>query len=221
MSEGSYFLFVDVETTGLSATDRIVSLGAIGLDTALVQGSRFELEMAHLVFNPGIPCHPRASAVHGWTDDVLSRQPDFSESAADLSRLFNKATTIVAHNAKFDTGFIYRELIRAGQTLPHAPFRCTMEAWRNRYGTTGKLDDAIATLGLSRAGRTHGAFEDAWYAMVLWCALQDVEFPKPTPPEFPPTNYVPHCEDSQRAPAAPNLQEARQGLLRRLLNLIR
>ena len=67
--------FFDVETTGLTGQDRIVSLGLLYIDDVerLAQGER-TADSVHLLFNPGRASHPAASKVHGYRDEVLALQ---------------------------------------------------------------------------------------------------------------------------------------------------
>ena len=62
---------VDIETTGLTAADRIVSLAAILVDTRDLAAGGFDLKHLHIVVDPGRPSHPEAERVHGYADQVL------------------------------------------------------------------------------------------------------------------------------------------------------
>lgn len=163
-------LFVDVETTGLGADDRIVSLGAILLDTPALANGKLEIEWAHLVFDPGRKSHPRAEAVHGWSDWVLRHQEFFGEGATTISNLFEKAELVVAHNAEFDMDFISAEFADCGVPLPVRPVYCTMQGHRRLSEGSASLNAVARHLGLARAGARHGALEDAWLAMMIYLA---------------------------------------------------
>jgi DNA polymerase III epsilon subunit-like protein len=54
---------------------------------------------------------PAAVEVHGLTNKFLSQFPPFSVKAPDLLAFINGAT-LVAHNAKFDRGFLEAEFER-------------------------------------------------------------------------------------------------------------
>lgn len=194
MLSNGYVVFVDVETTGVTTSDRVVSLGIIGMDTNEIVDHTYPLSLAHLIFNPGIPCHPHASRVHGWSDEVLSYQPTFQESIDGVMEILGKADLIVAHNADFDRGFLSRELDRANKPRLTAPFACTMRGWREIYGSTGRMDHILSRMGIARARSQHGAFEDAWYAMLVWLYMRGVTLPDVPLPDVPPSNFR-SCRD--------------------------
>ena len=125
-------LFTDVETTGLHSSDRIVSIGLILLDLARLRGGDATMSANHLVFDPGKKSHPRAEAVHGYSDWTLRHQETFADYAPDLWQRFSGGTLTVAHNAPFDQSFIEREFRLVGHDGPPPlpAFFCTMEAYR-------------------------------------------------------------------------------------------
>ena len=53
--------FVDVETTGLSAEDRIVSFAAILVETAQLVENQFSLKHVHIICDPGRLSYPLIS----------------------------------------------------------------------------------------------------------------------------------------------------------------
>ena len=157
---------VDVETTGLSDDDRIVSLGAILLDPATRS-----IDGRHLIFNPERGCHPRARAVHGYDDYALRKQDRFVDHAEDISSFIGSADRIVGHNLAFDFGFIESELLRTGKPPLSADEWCTMNAHRaSGIGGSASLTRIAKTLGLQRVGSKHGAIEDAWLTLHVFLA---------------------------------------------------
>lgn len=163
--------FVDVETTGLSSEDRVVSIGAFWIASRSLCDPIFPVSFAHMIFNPGRPSHPRATQVHGYSDWLLSHQDRFEIYAADVREFLCDAELIVAHNAEFDLGFINAELVRANKPAINRSSFCTMSACQNR-GMHASLEAVCKNLGLKRAGRSHGALEDAWLAMMVYLWLQ-------------------------------------------------
>jgi DNA polymerase III subunit epsilon len=163
-------LAFDVETTGITREDRVVSLGAILLNTTSLEGSGpWRLEHLHLVFNPGRPCHPRARAVHGFDDRTLGHQEPFAARAAEVARLFARAGVAVAHNLHFDLRFVNGELAAAGMAPIACACACSVRAHRAAgYPGSAGLDAASARLGLARAGSRHGALEDAWLSLMVY-----------------------------------------------------
>ena len=74
---------LDVEATGLSAGDRMVSVGAVALATASLAAGRPEIVCHHLVVDPGRTSHPAALAVHGYDDWLLRHQDTAAQQALD------------------------------------------------------------------------------------------------------------------------------------------
>ena len=156
----------DTETTGCAGHDRVVSLGAVRLDGALEPEATL-----HLVFAPGVRCHPMAARVHGMSDAYLARQPPFAAHAAEIADFFGGARGC-AHNLAFDRRMLGGEFDRLGLDRPWKGEVCTMLSWRRkRPGQRAGLDHACAALGLSREGSLHGALEDAWLAATILRAL--------------------------------------------------
>src|SRR5688500_15647377 len=110
---------VDLETTGTRpAVDRITEIGVLE-----VQGLEVRSEWSTLV-NPGIKVPSEIEALTGITQPMLAGAPPFAELAADLhERLAGRV--FVAHNARFDYGFLRREFDRAGIKF-HARAVCSV-----------------------------------------------------------------------------------------------
>src|SRR3569833_2914446 len=98
----SYFprlAFVDLETTGgAAAQDRITEVGIIVVDA---EGVR---EWSSLV-NPGMHIPEFIQSLTGISNDMVEQAPTFAELADQLhARL--AARIFIAHNARFDHGFL-------------------------------------------------------------------------------------------------------------------
>ncbi len=170
-------VFVDVETTGLYSSDRVVSLGVVELDGAALRRGRLDAELMHLIFDPGKKSHPQAEAVHGYDDWLLRHQESFGEYAELLRPRFERADIIVAHNASFDERFIRQEFDGAGIVLNAPAFHCTMQQYRRSHNGRAGLDAVLGRMGLSRQGSRHGALEDAWLSMCVYLWLAGVDHP--------------------------------------------
>jgi DNA polymerase-3 subunit epsilon len=171
-------LFVDVETTGLTYDDRVITLGYVELDLALLQAGESAFSTGHMIFNPGRPSNPFAAAVHGYDDWTLKYQPDFSVHADELVAPFERAELIIAHNAAFDERFMRTEFSLCGHTLAPARFGCTMRAYKTRHARPGGLDKVLDHMGLKSRGKQHGALEDAWLCMRVWLWLNGLPSPE-------------------------------------------
>lgn len=172
-------VFVDVETTGLSHQDRVVSIGAVWLSTGSVGNGPFPVSFIHLIFNPERRSHPAATRVHGYSDRLLGQQEKFSTRAQFLREYLNSADLIVAHNASFDISFINRELGFSGEASLTKPVFCTMQGCRQRSVESASLDNVCRQIGLLRETRRHGALEDSWLAMMIYLWLHGLPCSRP------------------------------------------
>ena len=125
------FLVVDVETTGLStSSDVILQVGAVITDASGHIKRRFSTYV-----RPGngtLPWdspNPPAHEIHGITNDDVNRGLTTRRALRRLRRLA-KRRVLVAHNAKFDYGFIASESQRHSIALDVAQPVCTLELSR-------------------------------------------------------------------------------------------
>ena len=119
------FAVVDVETTGMRAGggDRITEIAVV-----VVHGGRREVVVDSLV-NPGRPIPPAICAITNITNAMVRDAPTFAEVvdqvvAALAGRVF------VAHNARFDWGFVSAEVRRARDLALDGPQLCTVRLAR-------------------------------------------------------------------------------------------
>lgn len=152
---GPGFAVVDVETTGLSASnDRVIELAVVRLDTA---GQVVDEWCTRL--NPQRPVG--ASWVHGITDADVAHSPLFVDVADQVAQRLDGAV-FVAHNARFDAGFVLGELVRAGWDVPELTIWCTQAASHHWLptATSRRLADLTAAAGISLTD-AHSALGDA------------------------------------------------------------
>ena len=72
-------VFFDTETTGISVSkDRIIELCAIKIYPARTR------DVFYQRFNPGIPIDPGATKVHSITNEMVAKEPRFSEKVREL-----------------------------------------------------------------------------------------------------------------------------------------
>ena len=104
--EQATFVVVDLETTGLSpGSARICELGAVRVRALELDGS------LQLLVNPGRPLPPAIAALTGLNDGELRRAPS-AGAAVRRFLAFAGDGVLVAHNARFDIGFLDREVER-------------------------------------------------------------------------------------------------------------
>lgn len=155
-------VLLDLETTGASpARDRITEIGLVEIGPGLPDPARGEdpLTWSTLV-QPGIPIPPFISGLTGIDDDMVSTAPRFADLAAELARRL-EGKVLVAHNVRFDYGFLRAEFERAG--IPFSlPALCSAKLSRKLYPQYPRhnLDSLIARHGLHCSER-HRALGDA------------------------------------------------------------
>ncbi|MBP3305429.1 MAG: PolC-type DNA polymerase III [Oscillospiraceae bacterium] len=102
------FVAFDLETTGLSPqNDRIMEIGAV-----ILKNGR-EQERFQTFVDPERPLERKIIDLTGITDDMLKGAPKIGEILPEFLK-FVGDRVVVAHNSKFDTGFIRAECERQG-----------------------------------------------------------------------------------------------------------
>lgn len=156
-------VFVDLETTGANPVhDRIIEIGIVK-----VTDGHLDFEWSSLV-NPGESIPPMIQGFTGITNAMVRDAPGFAEIAEEVRDLL-EGSLFVAHNARFDFGFLKSEFRRLD--MPFQPrVLCTVKLSRALYREHHKhgLDAVIARHNLSCDAR-HRALGDA---RVLWEFVQ-------------------------------------------------
>ncbi len=155
--------FVDVETTGLdSATgDRVCEIALLR-----VCGDQ-EIGRFESLVHPQRPMTPGAMAVNGITDAMLVDAPPFAAVLPQVHALLQDAV-LVAHNARFDVGFLRYEWQIAGQTLPSLAVVDTLALAQARYRFRHNSLGAIASeLGIIPTS-LHRAMADVLITWQVW-----------------------------------------------------
>ncbi len=152
------FTVVDLETTGgTPGFTKITEIGAVRLEDG-----RQVATFSQLV-DPRQPVPAKITEITGISGEMLAGQPPIEEV---LPRFldFSADSVLVAHNARFDLGFLDYELsMLMSRTFPRptldtlrlarrllSPMRCSLGALAERFNTAVKpshraLDDALAT----------------------------------------------------------------------------
>lgn len=166
------FLAVDIETTGLSRDDEIVSIGFVPVIEGRVRLAGAE----HLLVRPSRPVGDAAAKVHGLLDDRLAAAGPLSEALARLLAALAGRIPI-AHHVEVERAF----LSRACRTLHGHPLVTPWVdtlALARRNGTRGNAVLGAGELRLSacrrRRGlprhRSHDALADALACAELFLA---------------------------------------------------
>lgn len=152
------FAFVDLETTGTRADrDRITEIGIVRVDDP-ASAARVS-EWSSLV-DPEVPIPPAIQALTGITDAMVAGAPSFSTLAAQALEML-AGCVFVAHNARFDYGFLKHAFSRLDRHFS-ARVLCTVRLSRRLFPDADGhgLDALIARHGLDGSAR-HRALGDA------------------------------------------------------------
>ncbi|MFT8463489.1 DNA polymerase III subunit epsilon [Acetobacter persici] len=152
-------ILFDTETTGLDPAtgDRVIEIAALELVGDLPTGRSFRV-----LIDPERDVPEEASRVHGFTAVDLEGQPKFAE-VVDEFLSFIGDDPLIAHNARFDFGFLNAELKRAGRKpLDMARMVDTLDMARERFpGMPNSLDALCRRFGVDLSARTtHNALLD-------------------------------------------------------------
>jgi len=150
---------VDVETTGAHpGWDRVTEIAVIEINGG-AQGGEVAAEWSTLV-NPGTSIPPAIQALTGITNAMVADAPSFDDLAPGLYERL-EGRIFVAHNARFDYGFLRHEFERAGLRF-QARTLCTVKLSRRLYPGHARhnLDSLIDRHNLQCSAR-HRALGDA------------------------------------------------------------
>ena len=156
--------FVDLETTGTSITrDRITEIGVVLIDDSGVR------EWSHLI-NPQIRIPVFIEQLTGITTAMVAEAPTFAQMAEEILTLL-AGRLLIAHNERFDYGFLKNEFRRLGQEF-NPTVLCTVKLSRALYPQFRQhnLDTLIQRHGLQIEDR-HRALADARLLQQFWHKL--------------------------------------------------
>lgn len=165
MTPHEKLIFVDLETTGANlVNDRITEIGivTVGTDGQIDRWSTF--------VNPRMPIPSFIQSLTGISDEMVENAPLF-DSLVDVLRERLANGLFIAHNARFDYGFLHHAFARAGHAL-RSEMLCTVKLSRALFPGEKKhnLDTLIARHGLIPEAR-HRALADADLLWQLWGKL--------------------------------------------------
>ncbi len=170
------FAILDLETTGLQPKygARIIEIGIVFVDGAGVVERTWET-LVDPEQDPG-PTH-----IHGVTVEMLTGAPRFADIAGNLAAELS-GRVLVAHNARFDVGFLDAEFRRVQLAWSREPL-CTLSLAKKR-----KLPLSLAAccdhFGIVNQA-AHRALGDAQATAELLALLEVAADEVPTPVHFP------------------------------------
>jgi DNA polymerase III epsilon subunit family exonuclease len=145
---------VDLETTGGDPrVDRITEIGVVLID------GMTRREWSSLV-NPGVSIPSNIQRFIGITDAMVADAPRFADLAGELAALL-QGRLFIAHNARFDHGFLRNEFARLGVSFS-PQVMCSVKLSRALYPGFPRhgLDALMERFGLGCDAR-HRALGDA------------------------------------------------------------
>ena len=154
-------VFIDLETTGANfANDRIIEIGLVEVDA---DGAR---EWSTLV-NPETSVSGFITGLTGIDTAMVASAPKFAEIATQVSEKL-RGRLFIAHNARFDYGFLKREFMRLGIDF-RATTLCTVKLSRKLFPVHHRhnLDTLVERHGIN-VGDRHRALADARVLWNLW-----------------------------------------------------
>ena len=154
-------IFCDLETTGANfANDRIIEIGLIEVDENGVR------EWSSLV-NPDCAISAFITGLTGIDTAMVSSAPSFAQLAPLIADKL-RGRLFIAHNARFDHGFLKREFKRLGIEF-RGPSLCTVKLSRKLFPQFFRhnLDTLVERYGVKVAER-HRALADARVLWDLW-----------------------------------------------------
>lgn len=163
---------IDLETTGLSPlVDRIIEVGAMKITP---EGS----VLFQTLINPEIPIPPHTTAIHNITDEMVKDSPTLIQVLHHLKE-FMGDLPLVAHNAKFDMGFIVMGMQRANIDLLANDIYCTCKLARHTHMevVNHKLSTLVKELNIPLVNH-HRATDDAFAALKIFMhSLERIKTP--------------------------------------------
>ena len=169
-------IFLDTETTGLSAKDgdRIVEIACIETKDLIPTNKVF-----HKIINPQKKVSSEAFKVHGFSDDFLKTKEKFDEVVEDFLE-FIKNKKLIIHNAPFDIGFLNTELRRVNKKiLDLKNVEDSLSLARSKFpASSNSLDNLCKRFNIDLSRRTkHNALLDCELLREVYINLVDQKEP--------------------------------------------
>lgn len=164
---------IDLETTGLSPlVDRIIEVGAMKIIPGEVT------QVFQTLVNPEIPIPAHTTAIHNITDEMVQDSPLLLQVLKEL-KLFMGDLPIVAHNAKFDLGFVVLGMQRAKFELSNNEIYCSCKLARHTHMelVNHKLATLVKELNIPLVNH-HRATDDAFASLKVFLhSLERIKTP--------------------------------------------
>lgn len=153
---------LDLETTGLSPlVDRVIEIAAIKITPN-------ENSLFQTLINPEIEIPSHTILIHQITDEMVKNAPRLYEVVGLLND-FIEDLPIIAHNAKFDLGFIVMGLLKNQKDLSNNPVYCSCKLARTTFqnAKNHKLKTLVDHLNIELENH-HRAYDDALASLKIF-----------------------------------------------------
>lgn len=161
------FVFIDTETTGLSARTggRVLEIGALRVEDNKVVAKYKQL------LHPETDVPYFITQITGITDQDVESAPTFADIFQDVRELFKDAI-FIAHNVNFDYKFLQSEFEKVGEQFKKDRL-CTVRLSRKLFPEhkSHSLDKIIERHGFEVENR-HRAYDDAEILYKFYSHLQ-------------------------------------------------
>ena len=159
-------VFFDLETTGLSPLfDRVIEFAGIKVLRAQ------ETQTFSMLVKPDIEISPENSAIHGITNDDVA-DADSESTAASKIKDFIGELPLVAHNSKFDIGFLMAMYHRSGIDTDNNSVYCSCNLSRklNKEAKSHRLSSLCEQFGIPLENH-HRALDDTIACLQVFNAV--------------------------------------------------
>jgi DNA polymerase III epsilon subunit family exonuclease len=153
---------IDLETTGLSPlVDKIIEIAAFKM-------TRTGPSIYSTLIDPEIPIPPHTTDIHNITDEMIIGAPKLAEILSEFKDFLGDLP-IVAHNAKFDLGFMVmgwqKEKIKIGNALIYCS--CKMSRNTHKELPNHKLGTLVKEFNIPLVNH-HRALDDAFASLKIF-----------------------------------------------------
>lgn len=167
------FVVLDIETTGGSPNaDTITEIGAIKTKG----GER--IGTVQTLVRPGEPISGYVELLTGISNGMVALAPPIQEVLPSLWE-FLRGAVLVAHNARFDAGFLSSAFRRYGYSIPFTKTVCTLRLarWLMKGETRDMKLETLAGMVGTATRPCHRAFDDAAATCELFHRLLELAGP--------------------------------------------
>ncbi len=155
------YAVVDLETTGgIPKRDKIIEIGIVVFDGKEIVGSFQSL------INPERTIPANITRITGITNEMVEDAPKFYEVAKKVIEM-TESCIFVAHNVRFDYGFLIHEFKSLGFTYTRRNL-CTVKLSRKTFPSLSSysLGNLIQYFGIEVNNR-HRAYDDAYATAII------------------------------------------------------